>query len=268
MSSALRGKRVVNTRALHQACQLDLLLERRGAVPLSYPCIAIEPPEDFGPLDQALRNLVQGSFTWVAFSSANAAHAIATRLETLGMKRTLPAGVLIAAVGPATARAVLDSFGRSPRIIPGRHDGTALAFAMPIKPGETVLAPGSDIARSELAEILGEKGARVTSIVAFRTAAGSGGVDMPLKLRERGVDAITFSSPSAVEGFFERLSRSGLDVASLARIPVACIGDTTRETAERFGLAAHSASSQSLDGMLDLLEWLFVPVGSGGTAWS
>ncbi len=44
--SALRGKRIVNTRALHQAADFDALLTKYGAVPISYPCIVIEPPAD------------------------------------------------------------------------------------------------------------------------------------------------------------------------------------------------------------------------------
>ena len=51
----LSGKHVVNTRALHQAAELDALLRERCAEPISYPCIDIRPPEDCAALDAALR---------------------------------------------------------------------------------------------------------------------------------------------------------------------------------------------------------------------
>jgi len=60
---SLAGKRVVNTRAAHQAAELDDLLRGRGAVPVSYPCIAIAPPADPAPLDAALRDAAAGAST-------------------------------------------------------------------------------------------------------------------------------------------------------------------------------------------------------------
>lgn len=80
-NSPLAGKRVVNTRAPHQAAELDRLLTEHGAIPLSFPCIAIRPPSDVGPLDAALSRLVKGTFDWVVFTSANTVEAVAGRLD-------------------------------------------------------------------------------------------------------------------------------------------------------------------------------------------
>ena len=81
MTSPLAGKRVVNTRAVHQSAELDRLLRDHGAVPLSFPCIAIGPPADAAPLDAALGRLAEGSFEWVVFTSANTVEAVAVRLS-------------------------------------------------------------------------------------------------------------------------------------------------------------------------------------------
>ncbi len=78
--SALAGKRIVVTRAANQADELDDLLRSRGAEPLPYPCIAIAPPTDTGPLDAALRDLVAGEFTWLVLTSRNAVVVLAERL--------------------------------------------------------------------------------------------------------------------------------------------------------------------------------------------
>ena len=40
----LAGKRIVNTRAAHQAAEFSALLRQHGAIPIEYPCIEIAPP--------------------------------------------------------------------------------------------------------------------------------------------------------------------------------------------------------------------------------
>jgi uroporphyrinogen-III synthase len=266
MSGPLHGKRIVNTRAVHQANALDRLLEERGAIPLSYPCIAIAPPDDCTVLDRALRDLVDRRFSWLVFTSSNTVRAIANRLAELDI--IAPDSMPIAVVGPATAVAVQEAFGRTPQFMPGRHDAAALAAGLPVRPGEAVLAPGSNIARPELARILAERGAKVTSVVAYRTVIGSGVVDLPGMLTDGLVDALTFASPSAVRGLFLRLANEGGSALSLLGLPAVCIGESTWRTAEELGLASLASPTQTLEGMVDTLERLFAPVGSGGRRWS
>ena len=131
-----------------------------------------------------------------------------------------------------------------------------------------MLTPRSDIARPEIIRILVSKGAIVTPVVAYRTVVGSGGVNLPALLGKGNVDAVTFASSSAVVGYVERMSRAGVDETALAGIPIVCIGETTAGTANRFGFDPFPAASQTLEGMLETLERLFAPVGSGGTTWS
>jgi uroporphyrinogen-III synthase len=266
MSGVLQGKRIVNTRALHQAGPLDRLLEERGAIPLSYPCIAIEPPANYAALDHALRDLVDGQYRWLIFTSSNTVQAIADRLVQLDC--VLPESVAVAVVGPSTAIAMQEVFGRAPRFMPDRYDAEALAAGLPMRSGEAVLAPGSDIARPELARILAERGATVTQVVAYRTITGSGGVDLPGMLRDGTVDALTFASPSAVQGFVQRLAREGSSTSTVFGIPSACIGETTREAAAGVGLEPMTSATQTIEDTVEALERRFAPVGSGGTRWS
>ncbi len=53
----LFGRRVVVTRARAQAGELSGALERLGAEVLEFPTIEVRPPDDFGPLDAAIREL-------------------------------------------------------------------------------------------------------------------------------------------------------------------------------------------------------------------
>src|SRR4029077_9153530 len=83
--SALAGRVVIVTRAEHQAAALESLLQAEGATVYRYPCLAIAPPDNLGPLDDALRAAVAGQFDWLALTSANAVDAVAQRLAALGM---------------------------------------------------------------------------------------------------------------------------------------------------------------------------------------
>ena len=69
----LAGKRIVITRARHQAGAFADLLREHGAIPILYPCIAIIPPDDPAPLDEALAHL--SAYDWMLITSANTVRA-------------------------------------------------------------------------------------------------------------------------------------------------------------------------------------------------
>jgi uroporphyrinogen-III synthase len=260
----LSGKRVVNTRAIHQAGELDDLLRRRGAVPLAYPCVAIVPPVDPGPLDDALRVLAAGGFAWLALTSANTVDALAQR----GLDDTRCGGSSVAAVGPATASAAR-RLGLTIAIVPERYDGAAFAEAIPVRPGDRVLLPASEIADPELALGLTGRGAEVTTVPAYRTVVGAGGVDLPRLLTERRVDAVTLASASAVAGLVARLASEGCDSTLLNDVPLVCIGERTRRAALAHRLEwAVVAERATLEGLIETLERVLARHEDKGARWS
>src|SRR5690348_6217967 len=96
----LAGRRVVVTRAMHQAEELAQPLRDTGAIVILLPMIKIAPPADAGPLQRAAREL--GKYDWVIFSSANAVAALANQLAPgQGIPRAR-----IAVVGSGTRDAV------------------------------------------------------------------------------------------------------------------------------------------------------------------
>ena len=101
-----KGERIVVTRARHQAAPLEDLIRQRGGVPISYPCIAIEAPEDTRPLARQLRKIDE--YDWLLLTSGNAVRA----LQSLPGMELDPARVKIAAVGPATRAALQRELGR------------------------------------------------------------------------------------------------------------------------------------------------------------
>jgi len=227
----LRGKRVVVTRAAHQAGEVVDLLRARGAQPLLYPCIAIVPPEDTCVLDDALLAAVRGQFDWLTLTSVNTVRIMAERLSALGLDSSTLAHLTIAAVGPTTAAAVQTRFGLTVTTLPEEFRAEALARTIDPMPGTRILLPQADVASPELAGALEARGARVQVVTAYRTVVGSGGVDVPGLLARGEIDAVTFASPSAVQNFIWRLVEEGGSTQGLSAIPIACLGPATLKTA-------------------------------------
>ncbi|GAB4569657.1 MAG: hypothetical protein Kow0077_02550 [Anaerolineae bacterium] len=256
--SALLGKRVVNTRATHQASELDRLLDSQGAVPVAYPCIAIAPPEDTDSLDRALTAAAEGEYDWLVVTSANTVRALADRLNVLGMGHDALRGLHVAAVGPATADAARDLLSVTIALTPDEYIAESLAEALARESGGRVLLPQSEIARPVLAERLRAAGLTVEAVTAYRTVQGTGGEDVPGLLAQGQIDAVTFTSSSTVENFFARLDSERPGLTLPATVCLACIGPIAART-----LAAHGYSAQvvpdehTLDGLVSALARWF-----------
>ena len=104
-------------------------------------------------------------------------------------------------------------------------------------PGDTVLIPQADIAAPTLADGLRDRGVTVTTVTAYRTSIGSGGVELPALLVQRAVDAVLFASPSAVTGCLERFDREGGHPDLLTSVPIVGIGPVTAAAARARGLS-------------------------------
>ena len=115
-SPGLEGRTIVVTRAREQFGEARKLLEQQGARVLDLPALEIGPPDEWGPLDDALAELDE--FHWVIFSSANGVKAVDERLRLQGSSLgRRPAGLRIAAVGRKTAL-LLDHLGAPADFVP------------------------------------------------------------------------------------------------------------------------------------------------------
>lgn len=255
MSGGLVGKHIVNTRALAQAAEFNARLRARGAVPVSYPCIAVSLPTDTAALDGCLVELARDEFDWLVLTSANTVRSIARRMDQLDLRFSTPARFRTAVVGPATRDAALRDLELTASVMPDTYRGSDLAAAIPILPGERVLLPQSEIAPPDLADALSTRGAFVTSVTAYRTVTGQGGVRLTPLLVRGDVDAITFASSSAVNGFMSRFTGEGSGLDLLEGILIACIGRSTASTAVAHGFATQIVPvEQTLAGLVDTLE--------------
>jgi uroporphyrinogen-III synthase len=197
-STALRGRRVVITRALEQSEALADALRQAGAEPVLLPMVKFAPPDDFAALDDALR--CASNFDWVLLTSQNAARAVQERCAFLDLPiaKTF-AGAKVAAVGPASAEAA-----QAARLdvvyVASKYQGVALANELGARlKGKRVFLPRSDRANQDLVETLVEHGATVKDVIAYKTELPSESEVLKIRTElKRGVDAVLFFSPSAV----------------------------------------------------------------------
>lgn len=249
--SALTGKRVLVTRPQAQAASFIDLLTRLGAYPVIFPTIEITGPEDQTILDRAIAEL--NAYGWVIFTSVNGVSAFWKRLVELGKDGAAFDGIHVAAIGPATAQALVER-GVTPEFVPDEYIAEAILPGLGNVRGQRILLPRADIARKALVEALAQRGALPDEIAVYRTLPAKPDAQA-LRALEQGVDIATFTSSSTVRNFFELL---GDQANSLLRGAVlACIGPVTAKTAQSLGLRVDVvAHDYTVDGLVEaLLEY-------------
>jgi uroporphyrinogen-III synthase len=231
----LHGRRILVTRPRPQAGRLAALLEAYGAEVLTLPTIRIEPPEDWAPLDEAIRAL--GSYRWVVFTSVNGVAGFRRRLGLAGLDARSLAGRQIAAIGPETADGVR-RMGIEPDLVPDeyRAEGLLETLAPRLHPGDRVLLVRAAEAREVLPRELEARGFPVTVVPAYRTVLQTAGGDLIRSVLESGrLDAVTFTSSSTVRGLLALLG-SAEAPRLLEGVVAAAIGPITAATAAQGGL--------------------------------
>ena len=255
MSHPLKSRTVIVTRAAEQQGAARQLLEQRGAKVLDLPALVIGPPDQWGPLDDALEEL--DSFHWLVFSSANGVEAVEQRLQRLG--RCLarrPSSLKIAAVGRKTAL-VLEQLGAEADFIPPRFVADSLIEHFPVSGwGLKMLLPRVQSGgRTVLADAFGEAGVRVVEVAAYESRCPSSMPEITADALNKGsVDAIAFSSGKTAEhtallleqrfgqGWSERLD--GVKIISIGP-------QTSRTCRACFGRVDAEADPHDLEGLAD-----------------
>lgn len=229
--SGLEGRVVATTRSGEPGDRLVALLEARGARALAWPTLRFMEPRDSAPLVGAAQRLKE--YDWVVFTSARAVRALSALVapiaapERYGRRRgDVVIGPRVAAVGPATASALRQAGWRVDVV--GTDGAAALTDAIGerhVIEERRVLFPAGSLASGRLEEGLRHRHARVERVEAYRTERASPNADVVREDLRRGVDVVTFASPSAVHALRDALG-GGLRLA-LADCGLAAIGRTT-----------------------------------------
>jgi uroporphyrinogen-III synthase len=230
-SQPLLHKRILVTRAAHQAGKLSEGLRAVGAEPVEVPVLEIQPPASYAPLDSALRNL--NTYDWLILSSANAVHAITERAAACGI---VSGGEMpqVAAVGKATADAAAHA-GFNIALTPKEYVAESLIKSLADRAsGQRVLLARAAIARDLIPDQLRAIGAIVDVVDAYQNAIPQ---DAPAKLRAAlasRIDAATFTSSSSVTHLAEVASAAGI-AFPFAGVKAISIGPITSGTLRELG---------------------------------
>jgi len=247
----LAGKRILVTRPRAQAADLCAKLAALGAEPIVFPTIDIAPLEDTSLLDRAIDQL--GQYHWIIFTSVNGVAAFWERLTAAGKDVPALNGIHVAAIGPATAKALADR-GQQPRFIPDEYVAEAIVEGIGEVGGQRILLPRADIAREMLALELAQHGAVVDEITAYRTLPAAPDPHGLAELR-RGVDVITFTSSSTVRNFIALVGRDAISPHTVN----ACIGPITARTARKLGLSLDVVANEyTMSGLVAALVGYFL----------
>ena len=194
-SFSLEGKTVVITRAEGQSGEFRQLFEKLGAKVLDLPALVIGPPDDWGPLDDALNELE--NFHWLIFSSANGVRAVEERLKKKNLSLSKhPKSLKFAVVGRKTSQC-LKEYGVVADFIPPAYVADSLIHNFPVSgAGLKILLPRVQTGgRTILAESFTASGAQVIEVSAYESCCPKSIPEETINaLQNLEVDAITFTS--------------------------------------------------------------------------
>lgn len=248
----LAGARVALTRARDACGPLSDLIADLGGEAMPLPVTGIESLVA-GPTPEADRLLGQlSSYAWLLLTSANAVNYFFDWLLDRDRDARALAGVRIACVGKATARA-LRARGLRADVVPERGHGQRVAEALieatledRAMTGARVLFPRALAGRPEAVDTLRAAGAQVDVLPVYRTVERTGADDPAMaravrRLRAGQVQALGFFAPSQVEAFFHLLG----DAAAVIRACpiIGAIGRTTRAALTARGVDVHVVPS-------------------------
>lgn len=247
----LFGKRIIVTRARHQASALSQAIEELGGEAWEFPAIELAPPSEPEHLTKALKNLKH--FQWLVFTSVNGVEAFFKELTKQSQDIRDLKGMEIVAIGPAT-QAALEEKNLRVAYVPEEYRAEKIieGLASRILPGQSVLLARAEEARDILPESLKALGADVWDIPVYKTVLGRANrEELKSLLAEKAIQAVTFTSSSTVRNFIRLLEG---DLSLLDGVKVFSIGPITSATARELGLKVHKeAVKYTIAGLVQAL---------------
>jgi len=251
----LKGKRVLITRAAHQASKLSDGLRALGAEPVEVPVLEIQPPESYESMDAALRKMPD--YDWLIFTSSNAIPIFHVRAIDLGIAfKDLKSQ--IATVGKATAQAVETFLHLKVSLTPREYVAESLVAELAPKiTGKRVLLARAAIARDVIPDALRAAGAAVDVVDAYRNVMPAAAPELLRAALEKGIDAATFTSSSSVTHLADAARAAGI-AFPFAGVKAISIGPITSQTLREFGWEpAVEAAVSDIQGLIAAVEQSF-----------
>jgi uroporphyrinogen-III synthase/uroporphyrinogen III methyltransferase/synthase len=255
----MAGRRVLVTRAAHQAGKFSEGLRALGAAPVEVAVLEIRAPESFDLLDAALRQL--DSYDWLILTSANAVRALAERAAALRIALTQPVRLKVAAVGEATAAAERQ-IGLQVDFIPEAYVAEKLVEGLLARAaGQRILLARAAVARDVIPDALRAAGAVVDVVEAYRNVVPDAAPEQLRQALGKGIDAATFTSSSSATHLSEAARVAGV-AWPFAGVPAVSIGPITSRTLRELGWPpVAEANPSDIPGLIGAVSRLLAPSG-------
>jgi uroporphyrinogen-III synthase len=230
----LAGTRILVGRARHQAGSLSAGLRSLGASVIEIPFIEIRKPQSYRPLDDALKNI--RNYDWLILTSANGVEAMWERVRKLRITRRNLKHLQIAAIGPATKKAIV-KHGLKVKMVPEEYVAESVVKGLRDKvKGKRVVLIRAKVARDLIPEELRAAGAEVDVVEAYETVVpekSRARLRALMKSAGKRPHIVTFTSSSTVKNFAELLGKQkagSINSDLLKHVQFASIGPVTSAT--------------------------------------
>jgi len=221
----LADLKVLVTRPKELASNLAFLIEQAGGIPVLYPVISIEEPNNTELRDRALKQL--SSFDMAVFISPTAVR------KTLEHVNQFPATLRIAALGSSTANSLKQN-NIPVSIQPDGHDSESLLKLAELQPdkitGKSIVIFRGEGGRDMLGDTLASRGSHVHYAEMYRRACAKN--KPPLSVEQlNDIDIITVTSNEGLQNLFELAENK----PALLKLPLIVPGERCERLARELG---------------------------------
>ena len=254
----LKRQRILIGRAKHQASALSEQVKALGAQVLEIPFIAIRKPRSYRPLDEALVNIQ--NYDWLILTSVNGVEAVWERIKNLRLPASRLKHLKIAAIGPATKKAI-EARGLRVHVVPKQYVAESVVKSLRKRvAGKRILLARARVARDVIPRELRKAGAIVDVVEAYETVLPKSSRD---RLRKVLHDPklcptiATFTSSSMARNFVALVGARAAKAAVGKGLRLASIGSITSATLRELGLPVHmEAKKFTIPGLAQALQRL------------
>ncbi|MFW5976624.1 MAG: uroporphyrinogen-III synthase, partial [Bacillota bacterium] len=220
---------------------------------LYYPTIEIKGPIYTEKLKKTTNNIEK--YNWILFTSKNGIKYWFQFLkkEDIDIRRLFP--VKFGVIGPGTGQE-LKKYGIKADFMPSQYTTSVMVeefISQMEEKGTDILLPRADIASKGIINRLKETQNTVTDISIYKTVIPDvSGERLISHLEERDLNLITFTSSSTVN-YLMKIFKTDKD--KILKIPAACIGPVTAETAREQGFrVVAEAGEHTIKGLVNKIK--------------
>jgi uroporphyrinogen-III synthase len=248
----LTGLGILVTRPAHQAKHLAELIRAAGGTPILFPVMEIVDLPDVRPLLALIDRLDE--FDLAIFISPN---AVTKAMNLIRARRSLPAGLRVAAVGKGSRKA-LGQFGVENVLVPAQRFDSEGLLALPeflAVAGTRIVIFRGDGGRELLAEELTRRGAHVEYAECYRREKPQSDSTRLLHQWARNeVHAITVTSAEMLHNLFDLVGKLGQQW--LKTTPLFVPHERIAEAARGMGLSKVTVTPPSDEGLVEgIVAW-------------